>query len=554
MEAPKFLDWVERHKIIIRRLMIPILLTSAALVYLLVFLTGGIKYVYSHSMYIPILLAGFVFGIKGGAVMAIIAGIILGPFMPISVDTGEMQKTANWLYRMGFFVLIGSVSGFASDSVIKYMKRLRWLSNYNPTTMLPNRNALFNDLKRFDKESYGGDNIILAVVAIDNILELKSVFGFGVIDDATRQMARRLALNGGDDIYHTDSAQLAIVLNKDPETNQKFLDNLSVLLKEAVTYNDISVHVETRVGYVEFKRIELEPQVYLHRAEAALALVRERAIEMTAFNPKIVTQTEENLSILGELQTAIKTKQLCLYYQPQVDLRTGEIRSVEALLRWQHPKRGLIMPGAFIARAEQSSLIQTITEFALREAIEQHKQWKIQGVEIPVSVNISTRNLLHQNFTERVIALLDEYQIDGRWIELEVTEGAIVVDMEQAIDELVRLAEAGFSISIDDFGTGYSSLQYLHRLPVSLIKIDQSFIKRLPEDKGAVYIVDAAVTLAQKMGIKTIAEGVETQEVYDYLQQTECNMAQGYFISKPIAQDRFSRWFLNQDGVYAHMA
>lgn len=553
MEAPKFLDWVERHKTIIRRLMIPILITSAALVYLLVFLTGGIKYVYSHSMYIPIVLAGFVFGVKGGVVMAMVAGVVLGPFMPINVETGEMQKTANWLYRTGFFLLIGSVSGFASDSVIKYMKRLRWLSNFNPTSKLPNRNALFNDLKRFEG-SYSGEDIILAVVAIDNILELKSVFGYGVIDDATRQMARRLALNGGEDIYHTDSAQLAIVLDKDPETNQRFLDNLSVLLKEAVTYNDISVHVETRIGYVGFKKIELAPEVYLHRAEAALALVQERAMEMTAFNPEIVTQTEENISILGELQTAIKTKQLCLYYQPQIDLRTGDIRSVEALLRWQHPKRGLLTPGAFIARAEQSTLIQTITEFALREAIEQHKQWKIQGVEIPVSVNISTRNLLHPNFTDRVIALLEEYQIDGRWIELEVTESAIVVDMEQAIDELVRLAKANFSISIDDFGTGYSSLQYLHRLPASLIKIDQSFIKRLPNDKGAVYIVDAAVTLAQKMGIKTIAEGVETQEVYDYLKQTDCDMAQGYFISKPIPQDRFSRWFLNQDGVYANLA
>ena len=486
--------------------------------------------------------------------MAMVAGVVLGPFMPINVETGEMQKTANWLYRTGFFLLIGSVSGFASDSVIKYMKRLRWLSNFNPTSKLPNRNALFNDLKRFEKGSYSGEDIILAVVAIDNILELKSVFGYGVIDDATRQMARRLALNGGEDIYHTDSAQLAIVLDKDPETNQRFLDNLSVLLKEAVTYNDISVHVETRIGYVGFKKIELAPEVYLHRAEAALALVQERAMEMTAFNPEIVTQTEENISILGELQTAIKTKQLCLYYQPQIDLRTGDIRSVEALLRWQHPKRGLLTPGAFIARAEQSTLIQTITEFALREAIEQHKQWKIQGVEIPVSVNISTRNLLHPNFTDRVIALLEEYQIDGRWIELEVTESAIVVDMEQAIDELVRLAKANFSISIDDFGTGYSSLQYLHRLPASLIKIDQSFIKRLPNDKGAVYIVDAAVTLAQKMGIKTIAEGVETQEVYDYLKQTDCDMAQGYFISKPIPQDRFSRWFLNQDGVYAHLA
>ncbi|GAA4360049.1 GGDEF domain-containing phosphodiesterase [Kangiella marina] len=553
MEAPKVLDWVERHKIIIRRLMIPLIITLAALVYLLVFFTGGIKYVYSHSMYIPILLASLVFGTKGGIAMAIMAGIILGPFMPIDVVSGEMQETANWLYRMGFFVLIGSLSGFASDCVIKYTKRLHWLSNYNPTTKLPNRHALFKDMERLEKGSKTGDEIILAVVAIDNILELKSVFGFGVIDDATRQMARRLALNGGDDIYHTDSAQVAMVLDKGDITNKRFLDNLSVLLKEAVTYNDISVHIETRVGYVSFNRVEQAPEVYLHRAEAALSLVQEKSVDMTAFNPAMATQKEANISILGELQTAINDEQLLFYYQPKIDLRTGDICSAEALLRWQHPRRGLLTPGSFIARAEQSTLIQTITEFALREAIKQHKVWSMQGVEIPISVNISTRNLLHPQFPQIAMRLLREYKVDGKWIELEVTEGALVVDMEQAIDTLMQLAEANFSISIDDFGTGYSSLQYLHRLPASLIKIDQSFIKRLPHDKGAVYIVDAAVTLAQKMGVKTIAEGVETLEVYDYLRQTDCDMAQGYFISKPIPQDRFSRWFLNQNGTYASL-
>jgi EAL domain-containing protein (putative c-di-GMP-specific phosphodiesterase class I) len=292
----------------------------------------------------------------------------------------------------------------------------------------------------------------------------------------------------------------------------------------------------------------------LHRAESALALAQERSHEASAFNPDMVSKTEESISILGELQHGLDNNQVFLHYQPKVDLITGKICSVEALLRWNHPDRGMIAPNSFIPRAEQSTLIQKITEFALEQAIIQHKVWRKQGIMLPIAVNISTRNLLHPKFTDEVIQLLDKHDIDGQWIELEITEGSLMVDMEHTIDELIRLAGARFSISIDDFGTGYSSLQYLHRLPASLIKIDQSFVKRLPDDKGAVYIVDAAVTLAKKMGIKTIAEGVESEEVYEYLKSTSCDMIQGHFISPAISPEQFSHWYLNQNGVYASMA
>ncbi|WP_223669933.1 putative bifunctional diguanylate cyclase/phosphodiesterase [Kangiella shandongensis] len=554
MEAPKLFDWIERRKVRLQRLMIPTVLLLVGMVYLLVYSTGGIKYVYSHSMYIPILISGFIFGIKGGILIGLVAGIVLGPFMPIDVVSGEMQETANWLYRTGFFVAIGATSGVMSDIVARYLRYLKWISRHKRSTRLPNRNALFDTLLQMKKQGQPEGTAMLAVIAIDNTLELKSAFGFGVIDEATKQVARRLALNGGDDIYHTDSAQVAIILNNGQEKNERFLRNLSVLLQEGVSYNDISVHIEMRTGYVSFNEVKQDPEVYLHRAEAALALVQERSQEMTAYSPEIVTKTEENLSILGELQAAIETKQVCLHYQPKVDLQSGEICSAEALLRWNHPQRGMVAPDLFIPRAEQSTLIQVVTQFALRQAIVQHLEWKKQGINIPIAVNISTRNLLHPNFTDSVFRLLDEFQIDGECIELEVTEGALVVDMEHTIDELIRLAGAKFSISIDDFGTGYSSLQYLHRLPASLIKIDQSFVKRLPRDKGAVYIVDAAVTLAKKMGIKTIAEGVETKVVYDYLRQIDCDMAQGHYISPAIPSEYFSRWYLKQNGVYASSA
>ncbi|MBD3653273.1 bifunctional diguanylate cyclase/phosphodiesterase [Kangiella sp.] len=551
MEAIQVFDWIGRHKKTIQAYIIPGLVVLAGLVYALVYATGGIKYVYSHSMYIPILLAGFIFGLKGGILMGLFAGFVLGPFMPINVETGEMQQTANWLYRTGFFALIGAFSGAVSDGVAYYMRHLKWLSRHNDATELPNRSALFDELKGLRDKRKSDSSIYLVLVSIENTLELKSAFGFDVIDQTTKQLAERLQeCNGGQVAYHTDTAQLALVLMGSEEHNQKVLEQLSEAVQEPVLFNEIPIHIEARMGYDALNKIKKDPHVYLQRAEAALALAQERDQDVTAFSPEIVSKTEENLVILGELKNALNNGQISLHYQPKIDLSNGNICSVEALMRWEHPERGMIPPGLFIPRAEQSTLIQLVTEFALEQALSQIKHWKKQGIEIPIAVNISTRNLLHPHFTDLVLSLLEKYQLSGECLELEVTEGSLMVDMEKTIDELVRLAGAKMTISIDDFGTGYSSLQYLHRLPASLIKIDQSFVRRLPNDKGAAHIIDAAVTLAKKMGIETIAEGVESREVYDYLRHIGCNMVQGYYISKPLPVREFTDWYMQRHGVY----
>lgn len=483
--------------------------------------------------------------------MGLLAGFVLGPFMPINVATGEMQQTANWLYRTGFFTLIGAFSGAVSDGVAYYMRHLKWLSRHNDATELPNRNALFDTLKALREKRKSESSIFLVLVSIENTLELKSAFGFNVIDETTRQLAVRLKeVASKHDIFHTDTAQLAVILEAEEEANQQTLEQLAHVVQEPVQFNNIPIHIEARMGYVALNKIKKDPHIYLQRAEAALALAQERDQDVTAFSPEIVSKTEENLLILGELKNALMDGQISLHYQPKVDVENGNICSVEALMRWNHPERGMIPPGLFIPRAEQSTLIQTVTEFAIEEALIQIKRWKKQGIEIPIAVNISTRNLLHPNFTDMVLSLLEKYQLSGECLELEVTEGSLMVDMEKTIDELIRLAGAKLTISIDDFGTGYSSLQYLHRLPASLIKIDQSFVRRLPNDKGAAHIIDAAVTLAKKMGIETIAEGVETREVYDYLRNIGCNMVQGYYIAKPMPVKEFTDWYMQRHGVY----
>lgn len=547
-----FFEWTDRNHRPIHLYAAPILFLLVLAVYCLVYMTGGIKFVYSHSMYIVILLSGFILGIRGGVIFGLIAGAVLGPLMPIDVITGEMQKTFNWLYRMGMFTLIGFLSGAASDGARFYQDKLKWLYQHNLSTRLRNRSALLNHIKKLTFQSkHSPSTYLLVVISCENEKELKSAFGFAIIEEAIQQLSKRYINSEiGAEIYHTDTAQLAILLDIGAWDIEKLLQVLTDVSREPILYNQVHIHIDTRMGYVTFTNAKETAETYLHMAEAALTVAHETARDSVAYSSSIMTATEDNLSLLGELKDAIRSGQLYFHYQPKIDIATGNVYGAEALMRWNHPTRGNIPPAEFITRAEQSTLIDLITEFALEQSIAQLAEWNKAGINISVSVNISTHNLLQPGFTDFILGLLSEYGLSGDMLELEITEGALMMDVERTIDELRRLSKLNIVISIDDFGTGYSSLQYLHQLPISLIKIDQSFVRRLPSDQGAAYILEAAVMLAHNMGIKAIAEGVENKEVYEFLNNIGCDMAQGYMISRPLPVEDFNKWYAACNGQF----
>jgi EAL domain-containing protein (putative c-di-GMP-specific phosphodiesterase class I) len=219
-------------------------------------------------------------------------------------------------------------------------------------------------------------------------------------------------------------------------------------------------------------------------------------------------------------------------------------------MRWHHPEHGNIPPDVFIPLAEQSTLIHSITEFALEQAMRQVVEWRQHGINLPIAVNVSPRNLLHPGFPDLVRRILARHGLQGESLELEVTERALMVDMARAIEVLTDLAATSVCISIDDFGTGFSSLQYLYRLPISYIKIDQSFVRSSLADTRAGHILEAAISLAHKMGIKAIAEGVEDEKVCNLLETLSCDIAQGYMISRPLSADKFRDWYLALEGRF----
>lgn len=243
-----------------------------------------------------------------------------------------------------------------------------------------------------------------------------------------------------------------------------------------------------------------------------------------------------------DLRDAIDNKQLVLYYQPQINMKTGSVYGAEALVRWLHPEYGIIFPDKFIALAEQTGLIEQLTEEVIHLAISQSAQWQKLNKSIRLSINVSAQNITSLKLPEQLGMLVKEYELDPSMIVLELTESALMGSMVTSLDVLTRLRLKGFQLSIDDFGTGYSSLSQLHKIPFTELKVDQSFVANMKQDSDSAAIVETCIMLAHKLNMEVVAEGVEDIETWDVLLAEGCDIAQGYYIAKPMPGHEFDQW------------
>lgn len=243
-----------------------------------------------------------------------------------------------------------------------------------------------------------------------------------------------------------------------------------------------------------------------------------------------------------ELRHAIHNDELVLYYQPQINLMDNSMSGVEALVRWQHPQRGLVGPASFIPMAESQGLISDLTSLVIQLAVKQNIEWQKQGVQIPVSINVSAENITSLVLPEQLTSLANENRVDPSLFVLEITESALMGELVTYLDILTRLRMKGFELSIDDFGTGYSSLSHLHRVPFTELKIDQSFVMSIDKDEDACSIVETCVMLGHKLKMSVVAEGVETPAVLALLKDMGCDYAQGYYFAKPMPAEELLSW------------
>jgi EAL domain-containing protein (putative c-di-GMP-specific phosphodiesterase class I) len=313
-------------------------------------------------------------------------------------------------------------------------------------------------------------------------------------------------------------------------------------LAEPFRFEGVLLELEASVGIALFPDHGADVQQLQRSADVAMYLAKEERSGVEVYSADKDRNSTTRLGLLGALRQGIEGGQLELHYQPKVALATGAVVGVEALVRWRHPSRGLVFPDEFVPLAEHSGLMHRLTAHVVDAALEQAATWWSVGLEIPVAVNVSARDLHASTLAETVDRGLARHGLPASAIRLELTERVLMSDPERVSDTLAALERLGVRLSLDDFGTGYSSLVLLQRLPVSEIKVDRSFVKRLRSSPDDAKIVRSIVDLAHALGIDAVAEGVETEEIWDTLQDLRCDSAQGWYVSRPLSAERATEW------------
>ncbi|MDD5017966.1 MAG: GGDEF domain-containing phosphodiesterase [Eubacteriales bacterium] len=502
-------------------------------IYYTVYITGGIKYVYSHSMYIPILLAGIIFGLKGGAIVALVAGILLGPFIPINTISGEQQLIINWIFRVIIFLIVGILSGYSFDVLRKKIARITELLTHHPDTEIPNSRSLSFDINN--------DTTIVISIIVNNYNNIICSLGKEIFVALMKAVYLRIK----DDlkkaqVVQSDSSKIWVCLNDDMESFDP--ERISKLLNAVFILGDIPMYLDFSMGIACCSENESRQKSF-QQADIAAYHAKQNHLQYSIFDESQMAVRNNNLELLGAFPRALETNQTELYYQPKINLKTREIVGIEALIRWNHPVRGFMLPQEFIKAVEETQLINPMTAWVLNNGLLMIKEFQKMDMETSVSINISAKNLQNPRFLNQAIGIIKEQNVACNLIEFEMTESSLIYDPEKTKTLLQKIRDYHIALSIDDFGTGYSSLAYLRRFPINAVKIDKFFIQQMNTDLGVNHIVRAAIDLAHNLNLTVIAEGVENFETEQSLIKMNCDMAQGYYYTRPLNGTDIISWY-----------
>ncbi len=430
-------------------------------------------------------------------------------------------------------------------TVGQLVSRLNEQSRTDSLTGAANRLAFVEQGTVALSSSSSSSHVGLLIIDLDRFKEVNDVLGHRYGDLLLIEVVKRLRaeLGPGDTIARLGGDEFAVLLPnlKSRAEATTFAAHLVRVIDRQFTLEDTPVSIGASIGVAIGPEDGRTTTALLQASDLAMYEAKRRRTGYLS-SASATSTARENVALIGELREAIHHNQLRLHYQPKVDLQTGEVNSVEALVRWLHPVHGSIPPANFIPIAEQTGLIHELTRWVLREAIDQCAMWRATGRMLDVSVNVSTRSLLDRHFAQTVRDLLSTYNVPPTSLCLEVTETAIMADPENARALLSDFRSIGVQISIDDFGTGYSSLAYLQVIPATELKIDRTFIAALRNVDFDCAIVASTVDLAHRLGMTVVAEGVEDRSAYETLRRLGCDEAQGYFFAAPTDASALSRW------------
>ncbi len=440
--------------------------------------------------------------------------------------------------------LLADLSADASIALehMERQDRIDYLSYYDSISGIANRTLLLERLQQFLHEAQRNNRkLALMILDIERFRIINESMGRGAGDSLLKALADRLReTHDSERIGRVGMNSFAIVLpNVSDEIHASRLieEKRQALLLSPFTIDGRDLRVAARCGIAIFPDDGSDPETLMRNAEAALARAKQAGEAAVYYTPKLNADVAQRLALENKLRQALEEHRFVLHYQPKVSLATGRIEGLEALLRWHDPDNGLVPPAQFIPVLEETGMILEVGKWALIEAARVYRKWKAAGVDAkPIAVNVSPIQLRQRDFVDFVRQLFHDYGPEIG-IDIEITESMVMQDIERSTEILRALRDAGAKIAMDDFGTGYSSLSYLARLPIDALKIDRSFISTITERRDDVEIASAIISMAQSLGLTTIAEGVETQPQCDLLRTLGCHQIQGYLISRPLPEE-----------------
>jgi diguanylate cyclase len=487
--------------------------------------------------------------------------VLKKPFEMIEVLQCAHALAAKWRNERALRKHVDSLERDVTDrteGLDSANKQLRHLAAHDSLTSLPNRVLLDDRMSQaIVHAERAGESFAVCVLDLDRFKLINDSLGHRAGDELLKHVARRLtsAVRNVDTVARLGGDEFVLIISEARERADagQVADKVLESLQAAVQIGELDIHTSASIGIAFYPGDGTSIETLYAHADAAMYCAKQRGgSSVEFFTSTMSLATEERVRFEGDLHRALKLQQFELHYQPKYDASTKRIHSVEALIRWRHPERGLIAPDQFIPLAEESGLIVPIGEWVLRDACRQVRVWQDLGLPtLRVAVNISALQFRRLDLVDTVRRALADNGVAAKYLEIELTETAVMSDPEESVDTLERLSRMGILVSVDDFGTGYSSMTYLRRFPIDKLKIDRSFMTNVMKSADDASIVQAIISLAHGLRLKVVAEGVETADQVAFLQKLGCDQYQGYYFSRPVSAAAFEAMLRGPDAPEA---
>jgi EAL domain-containing protein (putative c-di-GMP-specific phosphodiesterase class I) len=485
---------------------------------------------YTHVLYFPIVVSGIVLGPLYGMFMGILSGLVVGPIMPRFLDTNTPQYLWDWVFRLVMFAVIGALVGYISKNYSEIIKKVNLSEMYHPESGILNINYL-RKINLEHKKTYTVSSYV-----IYNHETIRDVIGHETYYDYLSYMKDQIQTYFSDAHVVQSTNHSLWILFEQTDLNVE-MANLVQLAQTEYLIDHKPIYVDFAFGFHTVKHMS-EKRIADYFIEPDLAADEAKRNFLThSIYSDVRTQKQFEYEILSDFNQALHSDDIYLVYQPKIDLKTRKPSGLEALIRWEHPTKKMIAPDQFIPAIEKTAMIHEMTQLVFDWALSYQMRLLALDIRIPISINISTKNLYDHKFFDKMVKIFSKYNVLPSMVEFELTETVLMEDPELSKYTLDKFSSFGFRIAIDDFGKGYSSLAYLAQFPINTIKIDKFFARQILINPTSQAIVKATIDLARQLGYEVLIEGIEDIETANLLEKLGCQSAQGYYFMRPRRED-----------------